>query len=135
MNSDRDFRTIVGELKDEVVESAQTRLALLKTELRERAVALKYATPLLAIGAVFLLTAFLVFTATLVTLASLGFTDSPYRWFFASLIVGILWSIVGAVALYTGVRRMKRQALVPLKTVQVLSDDKSRLQENVKKAA
>jgi uncharacterized membrane protein YqjE len=135
MTTDRDFRDILADLKNELLESAKTRFDLFKEELHERAIALKESAPLVLAAAVFLTTAFLLFTAVLVVLVAAAFPPNLYRWVFATLIVAVVWAICGSAALYLGSRRMKMQAMLPVKTLQVFHDDKSRLQDSTRRAA
>jgi membrane protein implicated in regulation of membrane protease activity len=97
--------------------------------LHERATALKESTPLILAAALFLVTAFLLFTAALVLLVSSAFAAEPYRWFFSLAIIGVLWSICGSVAFVLARRRVKMQPMLPVRTLQILSEDKSRLEQ------
>jgi|GraSoiStandDraft_30_1057271.scaffolds.fasta_scaffold139936_3 uncharacterized membrane protein YqjE len=133
-NNGRSLASILSEMKVELQEFVQTRLELLKSELEEKVSSIKAAIPLAVIGALFLSTAFLVFSLALVALVAVGFDDNPYRWFFGALIVCVLWCVIGAVALYSVIRRFRKQTLVPTKTIEVLSGDKLWLRDEARKA-
>ena len=132
VNNGRSMAAILGEMKDEIQEFVQTRIELLKRELQEKISAIKSAIPAAIIGGLLLLTAFLLLSFALAALVAVGFGDSPYRWFFGFLIVGVLWAIGGAMGLYLAKRRLTQQGLVPRKTVEVLSGDKVWLQNETR---
>jgi uncharacterized membrane protein YqjE len=134
-NNGRSLAAILSDMKRELQEFAQTRIELLKREMREKTAALKAAIPLAVVGSLFLSTAFLSFSLALVALVATAFSDNPYRWFFGCLAIAILWSICGAAALYTVKRRLRSQSMVPKKTVEVLNGDKVWLQNEARKAS
>jgi len=119
----RSLAAIAAELKQELKEFAETRIAMLKSELREKIGHWKIAAPLAGIGVVLLGTAYLLITLGLVALAAV-FIDSPYRWFFALVGVGVLWALLGGVAVYIAKREFALNRVVPKKTLEVLKGDK-----------
>jgi uncharacterized membrane protein YqjE len=131
----RSLAQILSDMKSELTEFAQTRIELLKREMKEKAAALKSALPLLVAGALFLTTGFLLFSVALAALVATAFADNPYRWFFGSLAVAILWSICGAGVLYGAKRRLNMQSMVPQRTIEVLSGDKTWIQKEARKVS
>ena len=131
----RSLAAILSDMKSELQEFAQTRIELLKREMKEKAAAAKAALPLAAVGALLLTTAFLMFSVALAALVAVAFGENPYRWFFGGLAVAILWSIIGAGALFTAKQRLSKHTIVPQKTVEVLSADKNWIQREVRKAS
>ncbi|HEV3511879.1 MAG TPA: phage holin family protein [Candidatus Sulfotelmatobacter sp.] len=138
MNSDihngRSLAAILGDMKDELQEFAHTRIELFRREVQEKISAVKAAIPGVLIGAAFLGTAFLLFSLALVSLIAVAFGDNSYKWFFALLIVGIFWSMIGALALFLAKQRVTREPMVPQKTITVLKDDKVWLQRETRNA-
>lgn len=138
MNNDlsngRTLAAILSEMKTELQEFVLTRIELFQSELKEKAATLKSAIPLALIGALFLSTAFVIFSFALVALVAAEFEDNSYRFFFGALAVCILWSICGGFALYTVKRRLSKQGMVPQKTIDVLSGDKVWLQDETRNA-
>lgn len=138
MNNDvsngRTLAAILSEMKIELQEFVLTRIELFQSELKEKAATLKSAIPLALIGALFLSTAFVIFSFALVALVAAEFGDNPYRFFFGALAVCALWSICGGIALYTVKRRLTKQGMVPQKTIDVLSGDKVWLQDETRNA-
>ena len=139
MNSEvkngRSLAAILGDMKSELQEFAQTRITLLKREIQEKTEALKSALPLAVAGTLLLSTAFLLLSVGLAALVATAFPDNPYRWFFGCLAIAILWSIAGAGALYAVKRRLSHQSMVPQKTIAVLSGDKTWIQNEARKAS
>lgn len=134
VNNGRSLAAILGEMKDELQEFVQIRIELLKRELQEKISAMKSAIPAAVIGGLLLLAAFLLLSVALALLVAVGFGDSPYRWFFGFLIVGVLWAVGGGMGLYMAKRRLTQQGLLPRKTVRVLSGDKVWLQNETRNA-
>ena len=131
----RSLAAILTDMKNELQEFAQTRIALLKREIQEKTEALKSALPLAVVGSLLLSTAFLLLSIALAALVATAFPDNPYRWFFGCLAIAILWAIGGAGALYAVKRRLSKQSMVPQKTIEVLSGDKTWIQNEARKAS
>lgn len=123
---------ILSDAKEELKEFIQTRLAMLRKELRERLRILKIAGPLAAAAVVFLSTAYLLFTFTLVGLVVAFLRSSPYRWCLAFLSVALLWTIIGGVAGYFAWRKFQFKELLPKDTFNVLKEDKIWIQSEVR---
>jgi len=131
----RSLAAILTDMKSELQEFAQTRIALLKREIQEKTEALKSALPLAVVGSLLLSTAFLLLSIALAALVATAFPDNPYRWFFGCLAIAILWASGGAGALYAVKRRLSRQSMVPQKTIEVLSGDKTWIKNEARKAS
>ena len=108
------------------------RVQMFKSELQEKLATLKVAMPLAAVAIVLLGTAYVLLTLALVGLVSVAFSDSPYRWCFAFLIVAVLWSSLGAVAGYFAKREFQAKGLAPKRTLEVLRGDKVWLEKEVR---
>jgi uncharacterized membrane protein YqjE len=93
---------------------------------------MKAAAPLAVLGALLLITAFLLFSLALVALVFAFLPDNEYRWFFAFLAIAVLWSIVGGIAVYMAKRELEVKGLLPKRTVEVLKEDKLWIQSEVK---
>jgi uncharacterized membrane protein YqjE len=120
----RNFASLLAEIKDEIRDFLQTRISMLTTELREKTRNLKTAAILALGGALLLSTAYLLITLALAGLVVAAFPNSPYRWFFAFLIVGVLWMIFGGIAAYFAKRELEVRGLLPKRTIEVLKGDK-----------
>ena len=119
------------ELKDELTEFVATRVAMLRAEFGGKLQSFKLAAPGILAGLVLLATGWLVLTAFLVAAIANAF-DNPWRYPIALLIVGMVYSVVGAVVLTFGWRKIKGQGLAPERTIRVLKQDQVWLQTEVK---
>jgi uncharacterized membrane protein YqjE len=131
-NNGRSIAEVLAETKKEFKQFVETRIAMLKTELREKLKTLKVAAPLAAIGLVLLGTAYLLFTLSLVGLVFAFLPENAFRWCLACLAVALLWSILGGVAAYFAKREFELKGLMPNHTIRVLKGDKMWIQSEVK---
>ena len=132
VNNVRSIGATLAEMKIELLDFLDTRIELLKTEVREKLKILKAAAPLGALGALLLGTAYLLFTLALVSLVVVAFPDNPYRWFFAFLIVGFAWAVFGGIAVYFAKRKLDTETLLPQRTIEVLKGDKIWIEAEVR---
>jgi uncharacterized membrane protein YqjE len=128
----RGVAEILTEMKSEFVEFVQTRTAMLRAELLEKWKTLRVAIPLAGVGAIFLTTAFLLLSGALVGLVLAAFPNSIFRWFFACLIVGVFWAILGAIAGYFAIREFQVRSMMPKRTLEVLKGDKLWIETEVR---
>jgi len=128
----RSLAAIISEMRDELKQFVQTRIELLRREIQVNLGVIRAAAPLIAIAALFLTCAFLLLTIALVALITTAFAGSAYAWFFAFLIVGVVWLIVGAGAAYMAVRQFRKRGLMPRRTMEVLKADNIWLQQEAK---
>jgi uncharacterized membrane protein YqjE len=131
-NNSRPFSAILSELKEETKEFVQTRIEMLKSELREKASRLKIAAPLAAFGLLLLATAYLLITLGIVAVVAVAFSNSEYQWVFAFLGVGMLWAVLGTVAAYFAKRELELKSMAPTRTIELLRQDKIWLQREAK---
>jgi uncharacterized membrane protein YqjE len=128
----RNLADLLAEIKDEIRDFLQTRISMLKAELREKSKNLKTAAILAISGILMLVTAYALLTLALVSLIMAAWPNSTYRWFFAFLAVGVLWSIFGAIAAYFAKRELELRGILPKRTIEVLKGDKVWVQTEVK---
>jgi len=131
-NEAHGLSAIIGEMQAELRQFVETRVQMLKSELQEKLGTLKVAAPLVVVAIILLGTAYVLFTLALVGLISVAFSYTAYRWCFAFLIVGGLWSLLGAVAGYFARREFRSKSLAPRKTLEILKEDKIWLQKEVR---
>lgn len=128
---ERSLGEVFSEIRSEVIEFIDTRLRMLRTEMQEAAKTIKRAAPSMVAGLVLLGTAYIFLTLALVALVAVAFWNNPYHWFFAFVIVGVVWAIAGSLAMFMAVRALKLHGLAPRKTLEVLKADKVWLQYEV----
>jgi uncharacterized membrane protein YqjE len=132
VHNGRNLTTLLSEMRDELKDFIQTRVAMFKAELQEKIAILKSAAPLAVAGILLLLTAYFLLTLALVGLVLAAVPDNPYRWAIAFAAVGLLWLIMGAAAAYFAYREFQLKGLLPKRTVEVLKADKVWIQSEVK---
>lgn len=127
---ERSLGEVVVEIKEELKEFLQTRVQILIAELREAVKNSKSGTILGGTAALLLGTAWLLLNLALVGLIAVAFWGSPYAWFYAFLIVGMFWAILGGMLGLAAARKF--QGLAPKKTIEVLKQDKVWLQQEAR---
>jgi len=128
----KNLAEVIAEMKEELTKFVETRIEMLKLEMREKLKTLKIALPVAALGATMLATAYLLLTLALVGLALAFLQGNPFRWFFAFLIVGAVWAVLGGIALYAAKREFEVKGLMPKRTLAVLKGDKTWVQAEVR---
>lgn len=123
---------ILTEIRDEIKDFTQTRFQLLTAELGQTFKLLKVAALLAGIALVLLGTAYIFITLGLAALVAASFAESPYRWVFGFLAVGILWAILGGIAGYFAKREFTLKGIAPNRTIAVLKGDKLWIQSEAK---
>lgn len=132
IHNGRNLASLLSEMKEELKDFVQTRIAMLKAELHEKAQILKTAAPLAIVGLLLLGTAYILITLAVVGLVAAFFVNNPYRWAIAFAVVGVLWAILGGIAGYFAYRELQLKGLMPKRTVEVLKGDKLWIQAEVK---
>lgn len=127
-NHQRSLRELVREVLDELKEFASTRFHVMKAELQETMASIKIAVPLALLAVVFMLTAFLLLTSSAVALVAHAFAGSPWAWFFAFVIIGVVWTAGGFMAAFFAYNEFRSKGSFPKRTVEVFRADKAWLQ-------
>jgi uncharacterized membrane protein YqjE len=128
----RKIASTINEAKEEFKQFAETRLAMLQAEMKEKIATLKASAPMFAIGIVIGFTSFLAFTGALISLLWLAFASSSFGPFISFLIVGVLYAIIGFGAVFMGYKNITEKGLVPNRTIKVLKEDKVWLQNEAR---
>jgi hypothetical protein len=128
----RPLSATLTEAKEEFKQFAETRIAMLLAEMKEKMAMVKASAPMLAIGALVTVTAFLVLTGALICVLRLAFGESPLGWFLSCLIVGVFYAIIGFAALLFGYHKITNGGLIPERTIQVLQEDRVWLQNEAR---
>ena len=133
----RDGRSVAELIKDLGVESStlvRQEIALAKTELSEKVAKSARNAAYVAAGAMvalagLILLAFALAWGMVTLLHRLGVT-THHHWL-GFLIAGLIVAGVGYAVVQKGISTLKRQSLVPEKTVQTLKEDKQWIQDKV----
>jgi uncharacterized membrane protein YqjE len=130
-NHQRSLRELVREILDELKEFAATRLLVMKSELQETMASVKVAVPISLVALVFLFTGFLLLTAASVAIVAHAFAGGSYAWFFALVIIGVVWTSAGAIAAFFAYNEFRSKGRFP-KTVEVIKADRAWLQSEAR---
>ena len=131
----RPLAEVLLEIKNELLDFAETRIRMFQAEFRETCGSLKNWIPLAATAAILLSTAYLMFTAALVVLVAQLFLGHQFRWAIALGIVGALWTIGGFTAAASARSTFRRRGSFPRKTAEILKADGQWLHDEVKRTA
>jgi uncharacterized membrane protein YqjE len=129
---ERSVADVLVEIKNELRDFVETRYELFRSELSDGLSTIKSAAPLAIAAAIFFVTAYFLLVVALVAIIAVAFWSSPYHWFFAFLIVGVVWAITGGILAFLVRNNLRSRGLFPKKTVEVLKRDKRWIQNEVK---
>ena len=129
---ERSVADVLMEIKDELRDFIETRYELFRSELNEGLSTVKSAAPLAVAALILFGTAYLLLTLALVAVIAVAFWNSPYHWFFAFLIVGVVWALTAGILAFLVRNDLRTRGLFPKKTVEVLKRDKRWLQNEAK---
>lgn len=132
MHTEKSLAALLAETKQEIKEFVTTRVGLFKAEIAEKVRTFKYAIPLLVITAALLLAAWMTVTFALIALLRGLFLPSPYAWFWAALIIGGIYLVLGIVVGWFAYGEIKSVGVAPNRTLQVLKQDQIWLQNEAR---
>jgi len=134
VHTEKSIATILSETKEELKQFVTTRVSMLKAEMDEKISRLKAVIPLAVVAALFLVSAWGVFTFALIALLHAFFFPSAYAWLWASLIVTVVYMLVGGVAGWFAYSEIKATKLAPTRTLKVLQQDQVWIQNEARTA-
>lgn len=129
-NHHRSLGVIVAEIGEELKSFFNTRVEMIRSELEETRAAAKTALPLILISVGLVTIGCLLLSLAVVVLVAGAFAGKPYAWFLAFVIVGVLWTVFGAIAGMFAYNALRDR--FPKRTVEVLKADKVWLQSEVR---
>lgn len=119
----RSLAGVVADLKQEFKEFVSTRVAMARSEMSEKISTYKRALPMMVIGALLLVTAWLLLTAAIVSAIYVAFAGNPWAAFLAFIITCVGYAVFGGIALLFGLRELTEVGVAPKRTLKVLKDD------------
>ena len=126
--SGKSIADVLHDFKDEFGTFVATRLQMLQEEIRQTTTAWKAALPMIVVGALLLVTAWLALTGAIVSGIAILLAGNPWAYPIAFGIVVVAYGIIGAILAMTGVKAFSKHSLKPEKTIRVLQQDKVFLQ-------
>jgi hypothetical protein len=122
-NNGRSVAEVMHEFRDDLKDFVTTRIQMLRNEIMEKIGAWKIGLPSMVIGLVLFATAFLLFTAGLVSLIALAFAGHPWGFAVSFFIVMAIYALTGGLLFFYGLNTAKAAGLAPQKTIRVLKED------------
>jgi uncharacterized membrane protein YqjE len=120
---ERSVVSVLAEIKDEVKEFVRTRISMLQSEMKDNLSALKMAVPMIGAALLFGMTAWFLLTAALVAIIGNAFLPNGLAYFFALIIVGVAYLLIGAILGSFAFRELKKRGFKPERTIKVLKED------------
>ena len=126
---------LISRLGDDVMELVDTKISLLKVEIKEEANEYARDGIMIGLGGVIAAIGFALFNVAVAfgisTLLANVDISQPARYAIGFLAAGLLYLIVGAVMITTMKKRLAKQSLVPDRTVKELRKDKQWLKNEL----
>ncbi len=127
---------LFAKLADELTQLFDTKLALLRVELKEEVTIYARGAVTMIIGGVVVAVGFALLNVAIAFLVSTVFASSnlsqPVRYALGFIITSLVYLIGGGVAIVISKNRLARVGIVPRRTVAELERDKEWLQTEVK---
>lgn len=123
-------RTVAGllnEFKEDLKDFVETRLQMLKAEMKPKLAMLKMVVPMLAVAAMLGAIGFLLLTMALVAAIA-----NLIGWGWSFLAVGALYLLVGGTTAMLAIREMQAEGVTPTRTLKVLKQDQVWLQNEAR---
>ena len=113
---------VVNELKTELRDFIQTRLTMLREEMKTKAGVMKLVIPMAIIGLMLAFFGLLCITGLFIVLIASAFEGmAGFAWAF--LIVGVVYFIIAGLCGFFAYNELSRKGLAPKHTMQVLKQD------------
>src|SRR6266436_612546 len=126
-----DLPVLLGRLGDEVMQLVDTKLNLLKVEVKEEADQYVRDSALIGTGGIVAAVGFVLFNVAVALLVSLLFPFSQTVNFALGFVAtGLVYMIIGAIVVVTMKNRLGKRALVPKTSVEELRKDKQWLKND-----
>ena len=132
MNPEKSLGVILTETREEMKEFVETRLQILRSEIKEIIETWKYCVPLLLLAVVLLMLGWGAVTFALVAMVRGWFLPSPLGWVWGGLIIGGLYLIAAIVVGWFAYGELREVGVTPKRTLQVLKQDQVWIQNEAR---
>ena len=134
-DSNESLPALVGRLGDDVMQLFDTKISLLKVEIKEEVSAVAKSGALIAAGGIIAAIGFALLNVAIAFGISTLFAGTnlsqPAQYAIGFLTTGLLYVIVGAIIVTAMKNRLAKQHLVPDRTVEELRKDKQWLKNEI----
>ena len=122
-NHEKSLAQVVSELKIDAQEFIDTRLQMLRGEIKEKLSLIKMSAPMLVVGALLGLLGVVCLTGALVAVIAAGLGGGIGSWALSLLIVALAYLVLGGGAAYFGYKQFSSEGLAPKRTIKILNQD------------
>ena len=123
----RSLAGVINELKNDLKDFVDTRLQMLKAEMKQKMAMLKMVVPMLVVAVVFGTIGFLLLTIALVAAIA-----TLIGWGWSFLVIGLLYAAIAGGTAFMAVREIEEEGLAPERTMKVLKQDQIWLQNEAR---
>lgn len=134
MPAEKSLASELAEIRDDLKLFVQTRVQLLRAEVKDKVRAWKGSLVLLAVAALFLLSSWFTLVFALVALVRAWIASTGYGWVGGGLIVAGVLLVVGGICGIAGYQGIKASGVKPTRTLRVLKQDQQWIQKQVRPA-
>lgn len=134
MQNEKSIGAVLAETKAELKAFIDTRLQILRSELRDKARTLKQSVPLLLVAAALLLAGWITLTFAFVALIQTWLQPSAYSWMWAALIIAGIYLMGGIAIGWFGYAEIRAVGATPKRTLEVLKQDQAWIQDEARTA-
>lgn len=133
--NDESLPTLFSRLGDDVMQLFDTKMSLLKVEIKEEANAYAHSGVMIGVGGIIAAIGFALLNVALAFGISTLFADTafsqPARYAIGFVTAGVLYLIVGAIIISVMKNRLAKRNLIPDRTVEELRKDKQWLKNEL----
>jgi uncharacterized membrane protein YqjE len=134
-NYNEDLPTLFSRLGDDVMQLFDTKMSLLKVEIKEEANAYAHGGAMIAVGGIIAAIGFALLNVALAFGISTLFADTalsqPAKYAIGFVTAGVLYLVVGAIIISVMKSRLAKTPLIPDRTVEELRKDKQWLKNEL----
>jgi uncharacterized membrane protein YqjE len=134
-NDNENLPTLFGRLGDDVMQLFDTKMSLLKVEIKEEANAYARGGAMIAVGGIIAAIGFALLNVALAFGISTLFADTalsqPAKYAIGFVAAGVLYLIVGSIIISAMKSRLAKTPLIPDRTVEELRKDKQWLKNEL----
>jgi len=126
------FKGAINDIKGELRDFINTRLLLLRQEMKQKASAYKVGMPMLVVGLAGLVLCTIFLHVAILAILAVAFGGGAMAWFYSAIILFGVYAALGGAFAYIGMREIKQTGIVPTHTMRVLKQDQNWMQREAK---
>jgi uncharacterized membrane protein YqjE len=132
VDNGRTLAGVIAELRDELKEFVATRVAMFRSEMKDKFSVWKTAAPMIIAGLALVLVAFLLLTGAIVAAIYVALAGNPFAAAIALLVTCVGYALAGGIALIFAWRGLSEGGVLPKRTLRVLEEDETWIRNEAK---